>query len=235
MTTRLELFKTKQDKMNKQDLVNFEKEIADIYEKGEIKGPIHLRDGNEDFLIDYFYNNVGKRDYVFTTWANHLEALLKGIPKKKVKARILEGESMAMNFPEYNFYTSAIVGGILPISLGVSHVVKLSNREPKFRQRVHCFIGDMTLMTGIASESIRYAIGHDLPISFIVQDNGKSVGTDTENTWKLNVQYVVSSFHGLIARAKRDQGESYKCNVQLHYHKYKLNYPHSGVGKFISF
>ena len=217
--------------MTKQYLIDFEKDIAECYERGEIKGPIHLRDGNEDFLVEYFKENFTEGDYCYATWANHLEALLAGVPAEKVKNRILEGESMAMNFPIHNFYTSAIVGGILPIAVGTAYALK----QQGSRQRTHCFIGDMTLMTGIASESIRYAIGHDLPISFVVQDNNKSVGTDTGETWKLNTKYVASSFQGLMARVKRDQGEDYKCNVELYYNKYKLSFPHSGTGTFVSF
>ena len=91
--------------MNKQELIDFENEIAELYKVGKIRGPIHLRDGNEDILIKFF-QKIKKDDYVFATWANHLEALLKGIPKEKVKEIILEGESMSMNLPEYNFYNS---------------------------------------------------------------------------------------------------------------------------------
>src|SRR5688572_6991737 len=105
--------------MNKQELQDFENEIADTYQTGVIKGPIHLRDGNEESLIEIF-QSIKPTDYKFATWANHLEALLSGVPKEDVKARILEGRSMAMNFPNYRFYTSAIVGGICPIGVGVA-------------------------------------------------------------------------------------------------------------------
>ena len=36
------------------DLINFEKEIAEIYESGQISAPIHLRDGNEQILVGIF-------------------------------------------------------------------------------------------------------------------------------------------------------------------------------------
>ena len=86
-------------------LIHFENEIAQIYETAAIKGPIHLRGGNEKILIKIF-KQINTDDTVFATWANHLEALLHCIPREKVKKRILDGHSMAMNFPEYNFYTS---------------------------------------------------------------------------------------------------------------------------------
>ena len=44
----------------KQSLIDFEADIASIYESGKIKAPVHLRDGNEQELIDLFsLLNVG--------------------------------------------------------------------------------------------------------------------------------------------------------------------------------
>ena len=110
--------------MHKQQIVDFEKEVQELYEGGNIRGPIHLRDGNEDQLIKIF-EDVRTEDYVFSTWGNHIHALLKGVPPESVKNRILESESMAMNFPEHRFFTSAIVAGIPPIALGTSHPLKM--------------------------------------------------------------------------------------------------------------
>jgi TPP-dependent pyruvate/acetoin dehydrogenase alpha subunit len=206
--------------MNKQQLIDFEKDIEDVYKTGVIRGPIHLRNGNEDQLIKIFKDYHHDDDYVFSTWANHLHALLTGIPKEKVKARILEGQSMAMNFPHWNFYTSAIVGGILPIAVGVAHQLKGTGR------RVLCFIGDMAFRTGIAHESIMYAASHDLSIIFVVEDNGRSVGTPTQDVWgSVKIDSLVSFYRSLKTGTDFD----------LMYYKYELCGPHSGVGEFVSF
>ena len=138
--------------VDKKLIVDFEKDIAEIYESGDIRGAIHLRNGNEDTLIDIFKAVNTSFDYVYSTWANHIHALLKGIPPEKVKQRILDGNSMAMNFPEYRFYTSAIVGGICPIAVGTAYSIKRSAGS----NRAYCFLGDMAFRTGIAHESIMY-------------------------------------------------------------------------------
>lgn len=203
--------------MLKQKLIDFETDIESVYQTGAIRGPIHLRGGNEDYLIDIFKRFYKPGDYVFSTWANHLHALLAGIDPERIKDRILEGESMAMNFPEHNFYTSAIVGGILPIAVGVAST--LTNGS-----RVLCFIGDMTFRTGIAHESIMYAISNNLPIMFIVEDNGMSVGTPTEETWGSKTKELVDFY---------DRISTTNCLVE--YYTYKNKYPHSGVGNFVSF
>ena len=64
----------------KQFIVDFEKDIVKIYERGDIRGAIHLRDGNEDILVNIFKGINTSFDYVYSTWANHVHALLKGIP-----------------------------------------------------------------------------------------------------------------------------------------------------------
>lgn len=207
-------------KITKQELIDFENDIADIYKSAAIRGAIHLRDGNEDVLIDIF-RNVKDEDYAFATWANHLEALLKGIPPELVKARIMAGDSMAMNFPDYNFYTSAIVGGICPIAVGVAAGLQMDMSQA----RVWCFIGDMALRTGIAHESIMYSIGHNLPITFVVADNGKSVCTPTEKVWGSTTIKSLVDYYSSLA----DNG------FAILYYKYESRWPHSGQGDFVSF
>tara|TARA_R110000824_G_scaffold280251_2_gene468401 strand:+ start:9935 stop:10555 length:621 start_codon:yes stop_codon:yes gene_type:complete len=206
--------------MDKQQLIDFEEDIAKVYEEGKIKGPIHLRDGNENQLIDIF-KDIKKDDWVFATWANHLEALLKGIPADLVKARILEGESMAMNFPDYKFYTSAIVGGICPIAVGTA----LALKEKESHHRVFVFIGDMAVVSGIANECIRYSINHNLPITWVVADNNKSVMTDTRKAYGKDIEKY------LLELARHTLG----TDVRILSYQYTSKWPHSGTGTFVSF
>ena len=79
-------------------------------------------------------------------------------------------------------------------------------------------MGEMTSETGIAHESIKYSINKKLPIHFIIEDNGKSVCTDTRKVWSQNK---------LTYELKKN-----KC---ITYYKYKLKYPHAGAGKRVQF
>lgn len=211
------------NKLTVQDLIDFEEEIVEIYKTGVIKGPIHLRGGNELQLINE-YKNIREQDIVLATWANHLEALLKGIPRHEVRQRILDGNSMAMNFPEYNFYTSAIVNGISPIGVGMAWAAKQQKKD----QRVYIFIGDMAFQSGATMECIRYSINFDLPVTWIVCDNNLSVDSPTDITWGGNIRRLVQQFRDEIR---------FECkeNVNLRYYSYKNKYPHSGCGVFLSF
>ena len=124
-------------------LINFEKDIKDLYEKGRIKSPIHLSGNNEKQLIKIF-RKINKNDWVFSTWRNHYHALLKGLKTNDVKNQILKGKSMNINDLSKKFFTSSIVGGIIPIALGTALAIKIKKKKNK----VWVFIGDMTYETG---------------------------------------------------------------------------------------
>ncbi len=211
--------------IDKDFLEKFEKEIASIYESGAIKAPIHLRDGNEASLVKIF-QNINSEDYVFSTWASHSHALLKGVAPKEVKQDILEGRSITLNYPDHNFYSSAIVGGVAPIALGVAKA--LAHNLTEETRRVYCFVGDMSFHTGIVNECIRYSFGHDLPITWIVEDNKKSVGTDTEATCGMLTVDLYNTMWEL-----REKCGCEKAN--LLYYFYTNTYPHSGTGVFVEF
>ena len=53
--------------MTKQDLIDFEQEVAEHYNAGRIRGPVHLSSGNEDQLIEIFHR-IKPTDSVTSTW-----------------------------------------------------------------------------------------------------------------------------------------------------------------------
>lgn len=200
-------------KILKKNLIEFEEEIAFSFNSAKIKSPIHLYYGNEDKIIKVF-SKIKKRDWVFCSWRSHYQCLLKGVPKKKIKKKIFDGKSISLCFPSYNIYSSAIVGGIIPIALGMA----LSIKKKKQKSKVFCFVGDMTSETGIMHEAYKYAKNFNLPIKFIVEDNNLSVCTDTRKTWN----------------QKKLSFEN-KNNKFIKYYKYKNKYPHAGAGKRVQF
>ena len=164
----------------KKKLINFENKIANLFNRAKIKAPIHLYSNNEDKLIKIF-KKIKKNDWVFCSWRSHYQCLLKGVPEKLLEKEILNGKSISLCFPEYKIYSSAIVGGIIPIALGVA----LGNKIKKKKSKVYCFVGEMTSETGIMHESFKYAVNNKLPIHFIVEENSKSVCTDTRKVWSM--------------------------------------------------
>ena len=199
--------------MQKDDLIKFENEIAELFNAGKIRAPVHLYHGNEKKIIEIF-KKIKKNDWVFCSWRSHYQCLLKGVPKKVVKDEILAGRSISLCFPDYNIYSSAMVGGALPIAVGTA--LSLKNKNSK--NKVYCFMGEMTSETGIAHECVKYSRNFKLPIHFIVEDNEKSVCTDTRKAWN----------------QKKLSYEGSKDKYVTYYH-YKLKYPHAGAGKRVQF
>lgn len=186
----------------------FETLIVSHWENAKIRGPIHLSDGNEQPLIEIF-KRIDKQDWVFSTWRSHYHALLKGIDSAWLEHQILAGKSITICNIDEKFYSSAIVGAPLSIALGVAQGIKKNNGTEK----VWCFLGDMAFETGTFYEVHKYARNFELPLYFVVEDNGISTYTPTEATWKV----------------RRDIPSDV-----VHY-SYKSKYPHYGSGKWIAF
>ena len=160
------------------------------------------------------FEDIHDDDWVMCSWRSHYQCLLKGVPEERLFSEIMVGHSISLCFPEYRIFSSALVGGALPIATGVA----LSIQRKRSRTRVHCFLGDMTAETGIAHECIKYSSNQNLPIRFIVEDNGKSVCTDTFESWGMKS----SSF---------SQGQ----HSNVVYYEYESSYPHAGAGVRVQF
>ena len=185
-------------------MIKFEEGITDLYKEGKIPYPIHLSGGNEKQLSEIF-RFFEKGDWVFTTYRSHYHWLLSGRDSKELKNKIVNTGSM--NIYDDKFFTSAIVGGHVPIAVGTALALKMKGSSDK----VWCFMGDMAATTGIVKESIRYAEGFELPITFVIEDNGLSVNTPTETVWGDGIENKVITYD------------------------YKRNYPHSGTGEYVLF
>ena len=194
--------------ITKKELISFETEIKEQYEAGNIPSPIHLSRGNEEELINIF-QYIHPDDWVYSAWRNHYHALLHGFDKDELMADILSGRSMATSSNVNKFYSSAIVGGIIPIALGAAMALKLKKSDRK----VWCFIGDMTFETGGFHECHKYGKNFDLPLQFVVEDNNLSVHTPTDAAW--NVKQDIPG--------------------DIVYYTYDNEYPHHGTGSWVNF
>jgi len=91
-------------------------------------------------------------------------------------------------------------------------MVATSNKLSDAPERVHCFLGDMSAESGVVHEAVKYAAGHDLPIRWIIEDNGLSVCTATKASWGLS-------------------GD----RADVTHYQYTLSRPHAGIGRWVKF
>ena len=113
--------------------------------------------------------------------------------------------------PEKHFYSSSILSGCVAIACGVAMALKMKGSKRK----VWCFIGDGASDEGWYCEALRYAMTQDLPVTFILEDNDRSVCTTKEQRW------------GALLY-------STNYSKSIHY-AYKCKWPHVGIGQFVKF
>lgn len=193
--------------LTSQNLIDFENDICKCFENKQIRAPIHIDNGNENELIKVF-QDIKENDWIFCNWRSHYKMLLKGVPPLKLKQAILNGKSISLCFPEHRAFSSAIVAGSLPIAVGVAMSIKQKGDTNK----VYVFVGDMGAETGMMWECFKYSFNNHLPIKFIIEDNNKSVMTNTRRTWGKDIL----TFDGM--------------NSEMVYHfKYSSKFPHAGT------
>lgn len=193
-----------------ESLREFEEHIADLFNDGKIRAPIHLEWGNESTLIEVF-EHIKTEDWVCGSWRQHLKCLLKGVPPDVLKAEIMAGRSISLCFPKQRIISSAIVGGIIPIAVGLGMAIKRAGGD----ETVWVFSGEMTAETGIFHECWKYVTNWGLPVRFIVEDNRKSVCTDTRAVWNNNGPATLR-LNDLV-------------------YEYETHWPHAGAGKRVQF
>ena len=189
-------------------LIAFTERVKAAFLDKQIHAPVHLNSSTQAEPLIGIFKSIRPQDYVFSTWRSAYHALLKGVPEEEVFQAILDGRSMYLMFRKRNFFSSAIVGGILPIALGVAAGIKRMNDDARatFANQngcsavlandalVYVFIGDMCARTGLYHEFLQYSNGHSLPIRVIVEDNGLSTNASTRETWGTGEPLIHASY-----------------------------------------
>lgn len=192
--------------MKKQDLIEFEEVVASHWEHGDLPYLIHLSGGNEDFLLEHFEEEVKDGDWIFSTHRNHHHALLSGVPRNELLAKILAGNSMFVFDSSRHFFTSSILAGTCAIAAGVAYSLKESGSD----NWVYCFLGDGAEEQGHFYEAVMWVEAQDLPCMFIIEDNDRQVDTSFEERNPNKFKFEMPS-----------------CVIR---NKYKPTYPHAGNG-----
>jgi pyruvate dehydrogenase E1 component alpha subunit/2-oxoisovalerate dehydrogenase E1 component len=160
----------------------FEARCAELYQAEKIRGFLHLYDGQEAVAVGVM-QALEPRDAVIATYREHGQALARGIPMRPLMAEMLgklegtcrgRGGSMHIFDRATRFYGgNAIVGGGLPLSLGVA----LADAMQKRAAVTACFFGEGAADEGEFHESLNLASLWRLPVLFVCENNRYSMGT----------------------------------------------------------
>jgi len=160
----------------------FEEKCVELYSAGSIRGFLHVYIG-EEAVATGVMSVLREDDAVVATYREHGHALLKGMSARSVMAEMFgrvtgccrgRGGSMHLFDAATRFYGgNAIVGGGLPMAVGLALADKLAGRD---RVTV-CFFGEGAMAEGEFHESINLAALWDLPVLFVCENNLYAMGT----------------------------------------------------------
>jgi len=159
-----------------------EEKCAELYGAGKIRGFLHLYIGEEAVATGAMHA-LARGDNVVATYREHGHALLKGVTMERILAEMYgkkegcsrgRGGSMHLFDAATRFYGgNAIVGGGLPLAVGLALADKLSGRP---RVTV-CFFGDGAVAEGEFHEALNLASLWELPVLFCCENNLYAMGT----------------------------------------------------------
>ena len=160
----------------------FEERSLRAYQQGHIGGFLHLYIGQEAVAVGAV-SVMSENDHVITAYRDHGHALAVGMNMDECMAELFgkktgcsKGKGGSMHFfaPDKNFWGGhGIVGGQTPLGLGMAYALKYQ----KVKGACLCFMGDGATNQGAFYESLNLASLWDLPIIYIIENNGYSMGT----------------------------------------------------------
>jgi pyruvate dehydrogenase E1 component alpha subunit len=185
----------------------FEQTSLKYYNLGKMGGFLHLYSGQEAVAIGTI-SLLGENDHVITAYRDHGHALAVGMDMKPCMAELFgkatgcsKGKGGSMHFfaPEKNYWGGhGIVGGQTPLGLGLAFGIKYKG----LRGCCLTYLGDGAINQGTFHESLNIAALFKLPVIYIIENNGYSMGTSQQRS---------SSFPGTLA--KRAEGYNMAWDV----------------------
>lgn len=160
----------------------FEERSLKSYQGGHIGGFLHLYIGQEAIAVGSV-SVCGPDDHLITAYRDHGHALAVGMTMNECMAELYgkatgcsKGKGGSMHFfaPEKNYWGGhGIVGGQTPLGLGLAYALKYQGKKGACL----CYLGDGAVNQGAFHESLNLASLWNLPVIYIIENNGYSMGT----------------------------------------------------------
>jgi len=174
----------------------FESTSLKYYQAGKMGGFLHLYIGQESVAVGTL-SLCGENDHSITAYRNHGHALASGMSMNECMAENYgkqtgcskgKGGSMHYFAPDKNYWGGhGIVGGQTPLGLGLAYGVKYLGKKGCCL----CYLGDGAVNQGAFHESLNIAALFEIPVIYIIENNGYSMGTSQKRS---------SSYRGCLAQ-----------------------------------
>ncbi|MFC1660496.1 pyruvate dehydrogenase (acetyl-transferring) E1 component subunit alpha [Gemmatimonadota bacterium] len=160
----------------------FEEKAEEAYAIGKIGGFCHLHIGQEG-SAEGSIGPLRENDYVITAYREHTQALAKGLEPGRVMAELYgraagssggKGGSMHVFGGDHSFMGGhGIVGGQVPLATGIGWAIRYREED----RVCMCFMGEAALNQGAFHEALNMAAIWELPVIYVVENNGYGMGT----------------------------------------------------------
>ncbi len=187
----------------------FEDKCAELYQRGKVKGFVHLYNGQEA-VCSGVVKAMRSDDYVCSTYRDHVHALSAGVSARAVMAELFgketgcskgRGGSMHMFSKEHNMLGGfAFIGEGIPVALGAafqSRYRRDAMGDANADQVTAAFFGDGTTNNGQFFECLNMAALWKLPILFVVENNKWAIGMAHERAASQPEIYKKASVFGM--------------------------------------
>lgn len=165
----------------------FEQAALKSYSAGKMGGFLHLYIGQESVAVGSI--SLGdENDHYITAYRDHGHALAVGMSMNECMAEMFgkqtgcsKGKGGSMHFfaPDKNFWGGhGIVGGQTPLGLGLGYGLKYLGKEGCCL----CYLGDGAVNQGAFHESLNLAALFEIPVIYIIENNGYSMGTSQKRS-----------------------------------------------------
>jgi TPP-dependent pyruvate/acetoin dehydrogenase alpha subunit len=168
----------------------FEETQSRVFKAGEQEGFTHLYLGEEAIAVGACLN-LNPDDLITSTHRGHGHMIAKGGDFKKMMAELYGrqtgqclGRSGSLHIADRSIGmlgANGIVGDGNPIAVGAGYSIRLRGTK----QVVVSFFGDGATNQGTFHESLNMAASWDLPVIFVIENNGLSCGVLTESVCKV--------------------------------------------------
>ena len=173
---KIELFRTMMR------IRRFEERSLRAYQAKKIGGFLHLYIGQEAVAVGCC-SLMGKNDHIITAYRDHGHAIAVGMGMNEQMAELFgkatgcsKGKGGSMHFfaPDRNYWGGhGIVGGQIPLGVGLAYGIKYKG----LKGAAMAFMGDGAVNQGAVHEAYNLAALWQLPVVFVIENNGYSMGT----------------------------------------------------------
>ena len=160
----------------------FEERSLRAYQAKKIGGFLHLYIGQEAVAVGCC-SLMGQHDHVITAYRDHGHAIAVGMELNPLMAELYgkatgcsKGKGGSMHFfdPARNYWGGhGIVGGQVPLGAGLAYGIKYKG----LKGAAMTFMGDGAVNQGAVHEAYNLAALWQLPVVFVIENNGYSMGT----------------------------------------------------------